>query len=48
MSELDDQVKGIRGWLGKQGYPFEMMIARELHLQGLGFVQSWHYEDPDK
>jgi len=24
-----------------------MMIARSLYLQGLGFMQGWHYEDSD-
>lgn len=47
MSQLDDQVKGIKGWLEKQGFPLEMTVARTLSNQGLGFVQGWHYEDPD-
>ena len=47
MSELDDHIKGIRGWLEKQGYPLEMSVARSLFLSGLGIVQGSNYEDPD-
>jgi hypothetical protein len=47
MTKLDDHIKGIKGWLDKQGYPLEMMVARSLSSQGLGFSQGWHYEDPD-
>ncbi len=47
MSQLDDQVKGIKGWLEKQGFPLEMAVARVLSRQGLEFMQGWHYEDPD-
>jgi hypothetical protein len=47
MSQLDDHVKGIKGWLETQGYPLEMRVARSLNLLGLGFIQGWNYEDPD-
>jgi hypothetical protein len=47
VSELDDNVKDIKGWLEKQGYPLEMMTARTLSSQGIGFLQGAHYEDPD-
>jgi hypothetical protein len=45
MSEVDDQIKGVRNWLQKQGYTLEMRVSQS--LPPLGFIQGWHYEDPE-
>jgi hypothetical protein len=36
----------IKEWLDKQGYPLEMMVARELFKNGFHSLQSSFYKDP--
>src|SRR5678816_352941 len=38
-----DVVKGVRGWLEKQGYPLEMRTASRFDARGFGVEQSFYY-----
>lgn len=38
----------IKEWLGKQGYPLEMMVAREFQKNGFSVKLSTYYKDPDE
>jgi hypothetical protein len=44
MNELKDKVNE---WLGKSGYPLEMLVAQRLQSAGFGVVQSEYYEDSE-
>ena len=47
MSE-SDLVKGVRGWLEKQGYPLEMRVAAEFERLDFSVAQSLYYVAKDQ
>jgi len=43
MSDESDVVKGVRGWLEKQGFPLEMRVASAFESKGFAVEQSHYY-----
>ena len=51
MSDESDLMKGVRGWLNKQGYPLEMRVAEAFRTRGFSVARSTyflHADDPPR
>src|SRR5688572_29025754 len=46
MVEESDLIKGVRGWLDKQGYPLEMRVAAQFEKTDFHVLQSSYYVLP--
>jgi hypothetical protein len=47
MSQDEELPKKLHDWLGKQGYPLEMRVARAFNAAGFRTMQSHYYADAD-
>src|SRR5262245_59729586 len=46
MAGESDLIKGVRGWLEKQGYPLEMRVAAQFEKTDFHVLQSSYYVLP--
>lgn len=46
MADESDLIKGVRGWLDKQGYPLEMRVAAQFEKTDFHVLQSSYYVLP--
>lgn len=45
--EKEDLTSNLRDWLQREGYPFEMRVARAFAKAGFDIQQSDYYDDPE-
>ncbi len=48
MADEPDLIKGVRGWLEKQGYPLEMRVAAQFEKSNFLVLQSSYYVLPEQ